>query len=174
MAGKVTLYTDGACKGNPGPGGWGAVLVHVPTGQSRVLRGGTSPTTNNAMELTAAVRALQTVRGAQDIEVRTDSQYVIKCASEWLPGWRRRGYARANDEPLLNRELIIALDEAQQPHRIRWTWVRGHAGEPGNELVDTLASRAIDSIEQGLDASLDQRTTEPPFAISALASTETR
>jgi ribonuclease HI len=136
----VTIYTDGACEPNPGPGGWGALLESGT--QARELSGGEPATTNNRMELTAAVEALQALKRPCQIDFYTDSEYLRKGITEWLPGWRRRNWRRKGGE-LANVDLWQALDQAIQPHQITWRWVRGHAGNPGNERVDQLARRAV-------------------------------
>jgi ribonuclease HI len=141
---EVTIYSDGACKGNPGPGGWGAVLV--AGGHEKELFGGESPTTNNRMELTAVIEALRALKRPCVINIYTDSQYVQKGISEWIHGWKARGWKTADKKPVKNADLWQALDEAQQPHQITWHWVRGHNGHPGNERADALANRGVASI----------------------------
>ena len=143
-AAKVTIYTDGACKGNPGPGGWGAVLV--AGGHEKELFGGESPTTNNRMELMAVIEALRALKRPCIVNIYTDSQYVQKGISEWIHGWQARGWKTADKKPVKNADLWQALDEAQKPHRITWHWVRGHNGHPGNERADALANRGVASI----------------------------
>ena len=136
----VTIYTDGACEPNPGPGGW-AVLLR--SGDSEKILTGSEPrTTNNRMELTAATRALQTLKRPCRVDLYTDSEYLRRGITEWLPGWRRRNWRRKGGE-LANVDLWQALDQAIQPHQISWHWVRGHAGNRDNERVDRLASEAI-------------------------------
>ncbi|WP_019447898.1 ribonuclease HI [Cupriavidus sp. BIS7] len=141
---EVTIYSDGACKGNPGPGGWGAVLV--AGGHEKELFGGESPTTNNRMELTAVIEALRALKRPCIINIYTDSQYVQKGISEWIHGWKARGWKTAEKKPVKNADLWQALDEATQPHKITWHWVRGHNGHPGNERADALANRGVASI----------------------------
>jgi ribonuclease HI len=141
---EVTIYSDGACKGNPGPGGWGAVLV--AGGHEKELFGGESPTTNNRMELTAVIEALRALKRPCIINIYTDSQYVQKGISEWIHGWKARGWKTAEKKPVKNADLWQALDEATQPHQITWHWVRGHNGHPGNERADALANRGVASI----------------------------
>lgn len=141
---KVTIYTDGACRGNPGPGGWGALLI---AGDSRrEISGAAAETTNNRMELTAAIEALRALRRPVEAELYTDSKYVCTGISEWLPQWKRRGWKTADRKPVKNVDLWQALEEAAGPHRIRWHWVKGHAGNAGNETVDALANAAIDAL----------------------------
>jgi ribonuclease HI len=136
----VTIYTDGACEPNPGPGGWAALLR---SGDSeKVLTGSEPRTTNNRMELTAATRALQTLKRPCRVDLYTDSEYLRRGITEWLPGWRRRNWRRKGGE-LANVDLWQDLDQAIQPHQISWHWVRGHAGNHDNERVDRLASEAI-------------------------------
>ncbi|QET01163.1 MULTISPECIES: ribonuclease HI [Cupriavidus] len=141
---EVTIYSDGACKGNPGPGGWGAVLV--AGGNEKELFGGENPTTNNRMELTAVIEALRALKRPCVVKVYTDSQYVQKGISEWIRGWKARGWLTAEKKPVKNADLWQQLDELVQPHEISWHWVRGHNGHPGNERADALANRGVASI----------------------------
>jgi len=141
---EVTIYSDGACKGNPGPGGWGAVLV--AGGHEKELFGGESPTTNNRMELTAVIEALRALKRPCVVNIYTDSQYVQKGISEWINGWKARGWKTADKKPVKNADLWQVLDEVRQPHQISWHWVRGHNGHPGNERADALANRGVASI----------------------------
>jgi ribonuclease HI len=137
----IDIYSDGACKGNPGPGGWGALLVE--DGQRRELCGGEPGTTNNRMEMTAVIRALESLPQPADVRVHTDSQYVQKGISEWLPGWKRRNWRTAAGEPVKNQDLWRVLDTLNSQHRIEWKWVKGHAGHPENERADALANQGI-------------------------------
>jgi ribonuclease HI len=136
----VTIYTDGACTGNPGPGGWAVLLRYGK--HEKALTGGETDTTNNRMELTAALKALQTLKRSCVVDFYTDSEYLRKGISEWLPNWRRRNWKRKGGA-LANVDLWQALDQAIQPHQINWHWVRGHAGNAANERVDRLAREAI-------------------------------
>jgi len=136
----VTIYTDGACDPNPGPGGWAALLRSA--GQTKELTGGEPDTTNNRMELTAAARALETLNRPCRVDFYTDSEYLRRGITEWLPGWRRRNWRR-KDGALANVDLWQGLDTAMQPHVIEWHWVRGHAGDRDNQRVDRLARGAI-------------------------------
>lgn len=138
---KVEIYTDGACKGNPGPGGWGAWLVAGE--HSRELCGGELGTTNNRMELKAVIEALNALKRPCEIVLHTDSQYVQKGISEWLAGWKARGWKTASKAPVKNVDLWQALDEARLRHQIDWRWVKGHAGHAGNEKADELANRGV-------------------------------
>jgi ribonuclease HI len=138
---RVEIFADGACSGNPGPGGWGAILRMGET--ERELWGGEPLTTNNRMELTAAIRALESLKRPVDATLTTDSQYVVKGIGEWLPGWKRRGWRTADGKPVKNIDLWQRLDAAAGPHRIAWRWVRGHAGHAENERADALARRGI-------------------------------
>ena len=141
---KVHIYTDGACKGNPGPGGWGALLMF---GQhEKELFGGESGTTNNRMELKAVIEALNTLTRPCEVIVHTDSQYVQKGISEWIHGWKARGWKTAAKEPVKNADLWQALDAAQARHRVEWRWVRGHNGHPENERADALANRGVETV----------------------------
>jgi ribonuclease HI len=138
---QVTIYTDGACKGNPGPGGWGALLEH--NGQKKSLMGGAAQTTNNRMELMAAISALESLSEACEVTLYTDSKYVMQGLTEWLPGWKKRGWRTADKKPVKNQDLWERLDAAAQRHRIAWNWVKGHAGDPGNEMADQLANQGL-------------------------------
>jgi ribonuclease HI len=133
----VEIHTDGACLGNPGPGGWAALLRY--NRQEREIAGGETHTTNNRMELTAAIMALEALREACTVALYTDSQYVRQGITEWMPGWVRRQWKTAGGDPVKNRELWERLHAAAQRHRIDWHWVKGHSGDPDNERVDILA-----------------------------------
>lgn len=140
----VEIYTDGACRGNPGPGGWAAVLRSGA--HEKTLQGSAAQTTNNRMELTAALSALQALTRPASVVVYTDSKYVQQGISEWLPSWRARGWKTAGKKPVKNLDLWQALHQATTGHAIEWRWVRGHAGNPYNEMVDQLANAAIDAM----------------------------
>lgn len=142
MTETVDIYTDGACSGNPGPGGWGALLR--VDGKEKELSGYAPATTNNRMELLAVIEALRVLKRPVTARVHTDSQYVQKGISEWIHGWKRRGWQTADRKPVKNVDLWQALDAATQGHKIEWLWVRGHAGHVENERVDALARRAIE------------------------------
>jgi ribonuclease HI len=142
----VDIYADGACKGNPGAGGWGALLEH--DGKMRELYGGEAQTTNNRMELTAVIRALEALRAPCRAKVHTDSQYVQRGISAWIHDWKRRGWRTADRKPVKNQDLWRRLDELAQQHDVEWIWVKGHAGHPGNERADELANRGVASIER--------------------------
>ncbi len=139
----VVIYTDGACKGNPGPGGWGALLRWGE--HEKELFGGEALTTNNRMELTAVIRALELLKRSSRVEVHTDSQYVQKGISEWIRGWKTRGWMTADRKPVKNADLWQVLDALASQHQISWHWVRGHAGHPGNERADALANKGVAS-----------------------------
>ncbi|KPF68055.1 ribonuclease H [beta proteobacterium AAP99] len=141
---KVEAYTDGACKGNPGPGGWGVVLRYGET--VRELHGGQAQTTNNRMELTAVIEALRALKRPCEIVVWADSQYVLKGISEWLPAWKARGWKTADKKPVKNEDLWRTLDELARAHQVSWQWVKGHAGHPGNERADALANLGVDEV----------------------------
>ncbi|MFC3146080.1 ribonuclease HI [Piscinibacterium candidicorallinum] len=141
---KVEAYTDGACKGNPGPGGWGVVLRYGET--VRELHGGQAQTTNNRMELTAVIEALRALKRPCEIVVWADSQYVLKGISEWLPAWKARGWKTADKKPVKNEDLWRTLDELARMHQVSWQWVKGHAGHPGNERADALANLGVDEV----------------------------
>lgn len=133
----VQLFTDGACSGNPGPGGWGAILRFH--GVEKELLGGETPTTNNRMEMTAVIEGLNALSRPCVVEVYTDSEYVKKGMTEWLRGWKARGWKTADKKPVKNEDLWRQLDEAASRHRVSWHWVRGHSGHPENERADELA-----------------------------------
>ena len=137
----VHIYTDGSCKGNPGPGGWGAVLMFGD--EEREIFGGEPATTNNRMELVAVIEALATLKRRCPVVLHTDSQYVQKGITEWIHNWKRRGWKTAAKEPVKNADLWRRLDEAAAAHDIEWRWVKGHAGDPGNERADALANMGV-------------------------------
>jgi len=139
---SVTIYTDGACEGNPGPGGYGAI-IEEDDGETREISGGERRTTNNRMELKAVIQGLASLDEPSRVRIVTDSQYVAKGMTSWIHGWRRKGWKTASGAPVKNRELWEELDARARPHRVEWEWVRGHAGHPGNERADALAKEAI-------------------------------
>ncbi|KJK03536.1 ribonuclease HI [Pseudomonas nicosulfuronedens] len=141
---KVEIYTDGACKGNPGPGGWGAVLFYK--GAERELWGGEAETTNNRMELMAAIMALAALKRHCEVRIVTDSQYVMQGITEWMVNWKKRGWKTAAKQPVKNADLWQALDEQVNRHNVEWRWVRGHTGHPGNERADMLANRGVSEL----------------------------
>ena len=138
----VVVFTDGGCRGNPGVGGWGAVLRY--NGSERRLKGRDPATTNNRMELMAAIQALEALREPCAVQLHTDSTYVRQGITEWLPQWRKRNWKTADKKPVKNQDLWERLDQAAKRHRIEWHWVRGHSGHEGNELADQLANEAMD------------------------------
>ena len=139
---SVHIYADGGCRGNPGPGGWGVLLQAGAS--EKELWGGEANTTNNRMELTAVIRALEALKRPTQIHVHTDSQYVQKGISEWIHNWKRNGWRTADKKPVKNADLWQALDALTKQHDIKWLWVKGHAGNPGNERADSLANRGMD------------------------------
>ncbi len=141
QSGAVIIHTDGGCRGNPGPGGWGAVLSY--NGREREIWGGEPYTTNNRMELMAAIMALETLKRPCRVELYTDSQYLRNGISTWIGGWKARGWKTAQNDPVKNVDLWQRLDEAQRRHKVSWHWVRGHAGNAGNERADKLTQLAI-------------------------------
>ncbi len=143
MATQVEIYTDGACRGNPGPGGWGAILRWGD--QEKELRGAARETTNNRMELTAAIEALAALKRRCRVTLYTDSNYLKQGITEWLPRWKTRGWRTAGKKPVKNLDLWQRLDELTQQHAVSWHWVKGHAGTAGNERADALANLAIDA-----------------------------
>jgi ribonuclease HI len=138
---QVVIYTDGACSGNPGPGGWGAILLYGD--KRKELKGGELATTNNRMELMAAIQALETLNRPCKVEVHTDSQYVQKGIHEWIHGWKRRGWRTADGKPVKNDDLWKRLDAARLRHEVDWRWVKGHAGHELNERADQLAREGL-------------------------------
>ena len=140
---EVTIYTDGACSGNPGPGGWGALLQLGE--HERELKGGEGNTTNNRMELTAAVAALETLKRTCKVHLHTDSTYLRDGMTSWIHNWKRNGWRTTAKKPVKNVDLWLRLDEAIQSHDIEWHWIKGHAGDPGNEAADALARQGLDA-----------------------------
>ncbi len=140
----VEIYTDGACRGNPGPGGWGAILR--ARGQEKEISGAESQTTNNRMEMQAAIAALQALKRPVEVRLYTDSQYLRNGVLTWLPQWKARGWKTADKRPVKNQDLWEALETEAAKHRIEWHWVKGHAGHPENERADALANAAIDDL----------------------------
>ena len=149
----VEIYTDGACRGNPGPGGWAAVLTAA--GREKEVTGAENLTTNNRMELRAVIGALQALKRPAEIQLYTDSQYVRRGLLEWLPAWKARGWKTADKKPVKNQDLWELLESEAGKHRIEWHWVPGHAGIPGNERCDALANAAIDAL-----LAVDSRPTQ--------------
>ena len=145
MAELIRIYTDGACRGNPGPGGWGAVLRHGD--KEKLLYGGEAQTTNNRMELTAVIRALECLKSNKwRVQITTDSKYVLQGMTEWIETWKSKGWRTASKKPVLNADLWQQLDALVGKFDIDWHWVRGHSGHPENELADQLANRGIDEL----------------------------
>jgi ribonuclease HI len=144
---KVDIYTDGACRGNPGPGGWAALLL--AGGHEREISGAEAATTNNRMELMAVIRALEALKRPVEGAIYTDSQYVRKGVLEWMPNWKARGWKTADKKPVKNQDLWQELDALVVKHKLDWHWVKGHSGNAGNERVDALANRAIDALLAG-------------------------
>lgn len=140
----VTIHTDGACKGNPGPGGWGVLMAY--NGQQRELKGGEAQTTNNRMELMAAIVALETLKEPCKVTLFTDSVYVMQGLTQWLPNWKARNWKTAGNKPVKNQDLWQRLDQAAGRHDINWQWVKGHAGDPGNEAADRLANEGVATV----------------------------
>lgn len=144
MTEVVEIFTDGACSGNPGPGGWGAILRSGA--HEKTLFGGEPDTTNNRMELLAVIRALETLKRPVKARVHTDSQYVQKGISEWIHGWKKKGWMTAAKKPVKNADLWKALDQVQAGHEVEWVWVKGHAGHVDNERADALARQGVDDV----------------------------
>ncbi len=141
MSKTVKLYTDGACSGNPGPGGWGALMIW--NGHEKEMSGGVPETTNNRMELTAVIEGLKALNRECVVDVYNDSKYVMQGITEWMAGWKAKGWKTAAKKPVKNQDLWIALDEQVQSHTVKFHWVKGHAGHPENERADSLATSAI-------------------------------
>ena len=158
---RVVIYTDGACEGNPGPGGWAAILRY---GQhEKTLCGGASDTTNNRMELRAALEALRALKRSCLVHLHTDSEYLRLGITEWLPRWQRNGWRTVAKKRVKNQDLWRALEEARKPHEVHWHWVKGHAGDPGNVRADRLARSAIDDI--GRQSPPDRESPVPQSAL---------
>jgi ribonuclease HI len=145
MTERVIIYTDGACRGNPGPGGWGAILKYK--GKSKELYGGEPETTNNRMELMAAIQALEALTRPCAVELHVDSKYVLQGITEWMSNWKKRGWKTAAKTPVKNEDLWRRLDAAIERHDIEWRWIKGHSGDEGNERADALANLGIDSLK---------------------------
>ena len=142
---KIIIYTDGGCRGNPGIGGWGVWLRYGD--HDKKLKGGEKDTTNNRMELTAAIKALEAIKSSTiDIDLYTDSKYVMSGINEWIKGWKLRGWKTANKKPVKNVDLWQKLDEVNAKHNVHWYWVKGHSGNEGNDMADELANQAMDSM----------------------------
>ena len=141
----IEIYTDGACRGNPGPGGWGALLIMGEI--EKELTGAEALTTNNRMELTAVIRALEALKRPVQARIYTDSEYVRRGITEWVHNWKQRGWRTADKKPVKNQDLWQQLDELAARHQLEWHWVKGHSGVPGNERVDQLANAAIDAFQ---------------------------
>lgn len=144
MSQVVEMYTDGACRGNPGPGGWGVLLRFGEV--EKTLHGGEVMSTNNRMELTAVIKGLQALNKTCDVVITTDSKYVLTGITEWMENWKKRNWRTANKKPVLNVDLWKELDEAVTGHAIEWVWVKGHSGHAENEIADQLANRGIDEL----------------------------
>lgn len=142
----VTIYTDGACKGNPGPGGWGAWMR--AGGHEKELFGGEALTTNNRMELSAVIESLATLKRPCNVAIYTDSAYVKNGMTTWIHNWKRRGWRTADNQPVKNAELWQRLDSLVQQHKVSWHWVKGHSGDPGNERADALANKGVASVSR--------------------------
>ncbi|MBI1920132.1 MAG: ribonuclease HI [Geobacter sp.] len=147
MSGKIEIFCDGACSGNPGVGGWGAILRW--NGHEKELSGAHGETTNNRMEMTAAIEALSALKRPSTVIIATDSQYLVKGMTEWIKGWIRKGWVNSKKEPVLNRDLWERLLEHTRQHKVEWQWIRGHNGHTENERCDELARKAIEAYRQG-------------------------
>jgi len=162
----LVAYTDGGCRGNPGIGGWGYLLIHLPTNVALEARGGAAQTTNNRMEMLAAIEALRSLkRPGQAIEIRSDSKYLVDMATKWMGGWKRKGWKRKGKAPIKNLDLVKELDALLQKHDVSWRWVKGHAGEPGNEFADQLTNDAMDAQQLGMGAAARRRHPVSPLQV---------
>lgn len=146
---RVELHTDGACSGNPGPGGWAYVLIHVATGKRREKSGAEMDTTNNRMELSAVIEGLNSLTRPSSVDLYSDSQYVLKGLKEWMDGWKKKGWKTADKKPVKNRDLWEELDELKSRHEIRFHWIKGHNEHPENELCDRMAVEAREKLVAG-------------------------
>jgi ribonuclease HI len=146
MTDRVEIFTDGACKGNPGPGGWGALLR--VNGQSKELKGSEPETTNNRVEMQAVISALESLKQPCSVQLTTDSKYVLDGVKSWMPNWKKRGWKTASKAPVKNKDLWMKIDVLVQAHDIEWAWVKGHSGHVENERVDQLANDAIDEMQR--------------------------
>ncbi len=147
MSKLVRIFTDGGCKGNPGPGGWGAILYYGDA--KKEIKGSEAETTNNRMELMAAIQALELLKRPCEVELTTDSQYLRQGITQWIHNWKKRGWKTADKKPVKNQDLWQRLDEAVGQHQVKWSWVKGHAGHPDNERADELANEAIAELLSG-------------------------
>jgi len=155
----ITIYTDGACSGNPGPGGWGAILISGD--HEKEIKGGEPATTNNRMELMAAISAVEALKGPSLVDIHTDSQYLRNGIMSWIEKWKRNGWRTADRSPVKNDDLWKRLDAALARHRVRWHWVRGHAGHDLNERADRLAREGLAAVRAGAQGALSTRPTGP-------------
>lgn len=144
MSDLIEAFTDGACRGNPGPGGWGVLLRF--NGHEKRLHGGETETTNNRMELMAVIQALESLKKQCKVKVTSDSQYVLKGINEWMENWKKRGWKTATKKPVKNVDLWQRLDKARETHNVEWVWVKGHSGHTENEIADELANKGIDEL----------------------------
>jgi ribonuclease HI len=154
---KIEIFTDGACRGNPGPGGWGALLRYGE--HERELFGGELDTTNNRMELLAAIRALESLKQPCEVDLTTDSEYVRKGITEWLPNWKLRNWKTSNRKPVKNADLWQLLEKVAAAHTVRWHWVKGHSGHDENERADQLANLGIDNLKSGARSSTGEQSS---------------
>ena len=161
---RVLAYTDGGCRGNPGPGAWAFLLVDLASGGALERAGGDPHTTNNRMEYLAAIRAMESLKVRSEVEIRTDSKLLVNTATTWMKGWKKKGWKKKGG-PIKNLDLVQRLDVLMQEHAVCWTWVRGHAGVPGNERVDELANLAMDSLQAGAPPDLEQRHARCPVPL---------
>jgi ribonuclease HI len=158
---RLQAWTDGGCRGNPGIGAWAFLIVDTETGKALERAGGDPSTTNNRMEMQAAVRAMESLtKDGSELLIHSDSKYLIDCCTQWMAGWKKKGWKKKGGE-LKNVDLLKELDALQQRHTIRWQWVKGHSGDPGNERVDELLNDAMDRLASGGDSAYEQRRTWP-------------
>lgn len=162
---RIVIYTDGGCRGNPGVGGWGFLLIDTETEKALERRGGEAHTTNNRMEMTAAIEALRALKdGRLKIEIRSDSRYLVDMCTSWMKGWKARGWKRKGGQ-ILNLDLVQELDRLLQEFDVRFVWVQGHAGDPGNEYADKLTNEAMDRLLARSDPAAEKRHTTSPIEL---------
>jgi ribonuclease HI len=162
---RIVAYTDGGCRGNPGVGGWGFLLIDRRSGSALERRGGEQHTTNNRMEMLAAIEVLRAIKGeGRAIEIRSDSRYLVDMCRTWMAGWKKKGWKKKGG-PIKNLDLVQQLDELKARHEVTWTWVEGHSGEPGNEHADQLTNAAMDDVAAGRDASWERRLEASPVKV---------
>lgn len=164
---EILVYTDGGCRGNPGGvGAWAFLMVDRASGKSLAKAGGEKETTNNRMEMLGAIEALASLKARCSVEIRSDSRYLVDMASKWMAGWKKQGWRRGKEkEEVKNLDLVQRIDELVTQHQVKWTWVAGHSGEPGNDYVDGLANRSMDSTQRGGSPDIEERFEKSPVKL---------